>query len=235
MICAVAFCPHPPVLVPQIAAGAAAEFAPLLAACDTAIQRLRAAVPDSLLIVGSQQPDAALRDFAPGVALPDDVAPVRPLSQAIARFLISRVDFGVPDFSGAAFVSVGPQGDDAVAPPARRTALLVMGDGSARRSPKGPGYIDERAAAFDEAIVKALGDADADALAAVDVALAAEMLVGGVGPWRAAARLIGGTGTGTGTGTGMDPAAGRWRGEVLYDDASTGVQYVVAVWSRELA
>ena len=37
-----------------------------------------------------------------------------------------------------------------------------MGDGSACRTLKAPGYLDERAAAFDAEVARALGAADVD-------------------------------------------------------------------------
>jgi hypothetical protein len=100
------------------------------------------------------------------------------------------------------------------------TGLLVMADGSARRSLKGPGYLDERAPAFDAAVTKALASADLEALAGLDESLASELLVGGVGPWKALAALAG------------VAQGAAWRAEVLYDAAPYGVQYTVAAWSR---
>jgi len=52
-IVAAAVCPHPPLLVPEVAAGAAAELDDLRAACSAAIDRLAAADPDALMIVGA--------------------------------------------------------------------------------------------------------------------------------------------------------------------------------------
>lgn len=94
------------------------------------------------------------------------------------------------------------------------TALLVMGDGSARRSVKGPGYLDERAQPFDDGVVDALAKAAPKQLAALDLALAAELLVAGAPAWVAVATLVG----------------GDWHGEVLYADAPYGVMYAVATW-----
>ena len=69
----------------------------------------------------------------------------------------------------------------------RRTAVLLLGDGSARRSERAPGYLDERAFSFDDDIAKALADGDATALAQLDVGLAAELMTHGA----AAFRLLG--------------------------------------------
>ncbi len=99
---------------------------------------------------------------------------------------------------------------------ADRVALLVMGDGSACRTLKAPGYLDERAEAFDAAAARALGAADPDALIALDEALAYELKAAGRAPWQVLA--------GAAQGAGL---AGR----LLYEDAPYGVGYLVAAWS----
>ena len=60
MIRAVAFCPHPPVLVPEVAQAAAPELDELRAACRTAIRRI-AAPGSRLLVLGSGDRVAAAR------------------------------------------------------------------------------------------------------------------------------------------------------------------------------
>lgn len=221
MVTAVAVCPHPPLLVPEIAGGAATELDPLRVACDDAIRRLLAAAPEQIVVVGTDDGPVpgGLRGFAPGLALapvPDlgDPRSGLPLSLLVGSWLLDRDDVQVP----RALFGVRPDGRPATAWPdlSRPTGLLVMADGSARRSVKSPGYLDERAAAFDAAIVKALTDADAETLAALDVTLAAELLVGGIGAFKALGALVAGE--------------TRWRTERHYDDAPYGVQYTVASW-----
>lgn len=97
-----------------------------------------------------------------------------------------------------------------------RVALLVMGDGSARRTLKAPGYLDERAAAFDEAAARALGAADVAALTAIDAGLAAELQAAGRAPWQVLAGAAEGA---------------ELEGRLLYEDAPYGVGYFVATWS----
>ena len=94
-------------------------------------------------------------------------------------------------------------------------SYLVVGDGTAKRTLKAPGHLDERAAGFDEAVVAALAAGDPDALGALDTGLAAELWVAGLAAWNAAATL-----------------AGPWQAEVLYADAPYGVGYAVATWTR---
>ncbi len=58
------------------------------------------------------------------------------------------------------------------------SSYLVVANGSARRNDTAPGYVDERAVPFDDAILAALRAPDPDVLAGLDVALADELLVG---------------------------------------------------------
>ena len=53
MFVAAAFCPQPPLLVPELAAGAAGELAGLRAACDEAVRRLLAAGAERLYVLGA--------------------------------------------------------------------------------------------------------------------------------------------------------------------------------------
>ena len=92
------------------------------------------------------------------------------------------------------------------------TSYLVVGNGSAKRSTEAPGYLDERAAAFDAALGSCLKDGSADSLVAIDVDLARELWASVEGI-RAMAQL----------GT-LGPA------DVLYDEAPFGVQYWVMRW-----
>lgn len=56
---------------------------------------------------------------------------------------------------------------------------LVVADGSARRGEKAPGHLDERSFGVDESIEQALKAGDPTGLAALDLALAAELLIAG--------------------------------------------------------
>ncbi|MGW0210283.1 hypothetical protein ACWDZ8_32360, partial [Streptomyces sp. NPDC003233] len=99
---------------------------------------------------------------------------------------------------------------------AGRVALLVMGDASACRTVKAPGYLDERAAPFDAEVARALGAADVAAVQALDAELAHELKASGRAPWQVLA----------GAAEGADLS-----GALLYEDAPYGVGYVVATWS----
>jgi hypothetical protein len=89
-----------------------------------------------------------------------------------------------------------------------------MGDGSARRSIKAPGYVDDRAGGFDAAVAAALAEGP-EAVAALDGALAGELLAAGWPAWQVLAGAAAGS---------------AWDTAVSYDDAPYGVGYVVARW-----
>jgi hypothetical protein len=57
---AAAVCPHPPLLIPQVAGGAAEELDEVRAGCDAAVQNLLATGPDVLAVVGAGPVTAAL-------------------------------------------------------------------------------------------------------------------------------------------------------------------------------
>jgi hypothetical protein len=93
--------------------------------------------------------------------------------------------------------------------------LLVVANGSATRTEKAPGHLDERAAAFDSAIGKALADGDLAAIGDIDTALAEELWAM---PDAAVLRTL----------PGLVPSVTS--AQVDYDDAPYGVQYWVVRW-----
>jgi hypothetical protein len=93
-----------------------------------------------------------------------------------------------------------------------RTGLLVMADGSACRSPRAPGHLDNRAAGFDAAIEDAIRSGDLTALQALDQHLARELLATARPTWQVLAAAM------------PNPSPGR----ILYADAPLGVYYLVA-------
>src|SRR4051812_21013344 len=187
MLVGAAVCPHPPLLVPEVAAGAAAELDPLRAACDAAIAGLMATRPDVIAVVGSADDVHGAGATFAGYGVPLRVgegAPTLPLPHAVGCWLLDRAGWtGRRSF-------VGSTDDAAVTSEAGRVALLVMGDGSARRTEKAPGYIDPRAADYDAGVAAALADGPA-AVAKLDGDLAAQLLVAGWAAWQFLARVSG--------------------------------------------
>jgi hypothetical protein len=128
--------------------------------------------------------------------LGDDVAILAdPQGERVARALLE---------------AVGPSESGAESLPRPPAAILVVGNGSACRSEKAPGHLDERASGFDDALRAALAGGDVSGL---DVALGAELLASLDG----IARL----------GEVLTPGSVA---TVDYDDDPFGVQYWVMRW-----
>ena len=212
-IVAVAGCPNPPLLLRGITGHPVAEVEQLRAACLAAIGELLAAGPSRLVVIGAA---------APGE---DDKA----LSIVVGRLLLSQAGCRLPvehlvvaaDSPPADCLRAGralaDQADRAQADrtQAGATGLLVMADGSARRSLKAPGYLDARAAPFDEGVQECLRAGRLGCLAELDPVLAAELLVAGRAAWQVLAGAVG-------------EVPGRSR--LHYSDDPFGVWYPVFSW-----
>ncbi|MEV7374829.1 class III extradiol dioxygenase subunit B-like domain-containing protein [Streptomyces sp. NPDC090301] len=272
MLVAAAVCPCPPLLVPEVATGAAPELDAARAACTDAVGLLAAARPDRLYVVGPAGEGAhgvfpagstgtfagfgvdlsvRLGDSVPPGGAPaaqsagpagdgggrpaadDEGRPVAedegrtaadrplPVSLAVGAWLLGRAGWADAPIEGLAVDGTATPDVCAgigrgLADSAERIALLVMGDGSACRTVKAPGYLDERAAGFDAEAARALGTADAAALLALEPELAYELKAAGRAPWQVLA--------GAAQGADLD-------GRLLFEDAPYGVGYFVAAWS----
>jgi hypothetical protein len=220
----VAFCPGPPLLLPALAGRAAADTAGLRRACEAAVEAVLAARPDVVIVVGDGVPPGVrygtgdigdLAGFGVDLRLPfsrelrPGGKPV-PLAHTVGAWLLDQAGSGVlrlgvgPDDLGTAL-------DDCPGP----VAVLAVGDGSARRTLKAPGYLDPAAEPFDDAVAAALAAGDPDALAALDPAEGARLLASGVPTWRAVGRVLAGR-----------RATARLRAH----EAPFGVGYLVADW-----
>jgi len=242
MLLAAALAPHPPLLFTELVGPPATlpeAVRSLLSGCTRAVEHLVACRPDTIVVVGAAE---ASRDYDPRGVLPvHRYGPAAPVGDGAAAKEGRAEDAGVLPLSlgmGSRLLDLaGWRGERrlvglaADAPAAecaaagreavragRRVAVLAMGDGSARRGPKAPGYLDARAAEFDAGILTALSEADAEALLAVDPALARDLLAAGRPAWQALAGAAGGTGQGA-------------RAEILYADDPYGVHYTVALWT----
>jgi hypothetical protein len=98
------------------------------------------------------------------------------------------------------------------------SALLVMGDGSARRTDKAPGYLDPRAEAFDRNVAEALAAGKPQRLRDLDAKLGGQLLAAGTAAWLCAGRVLSDQG-------------GSWKPRLTYHDAPFGVGYLVATWT----
>ena len=184
--------PSPPLLLPAVEGRPAAETPTLRRACAEAVARLLAVRPEVVVVVGGGRGRRATR-FGAG----------RRAATCAASASTSSVPFAGPRPAGrparaarahrsapgcstrpgsrAPASASGPDdlGRAGRACPAR-SGVLAMGDGSARRTLKAPGYLDPAAAPFDAAVAAALADGDAGALAALDPAEGERLLAAGV-------------------------------------------------------
>jgi hypothetical protein len=220
MIIRAALCPSPPLLAAGVT-GQDVLLPDLRDACAAAITWLLAAVPDTVVVIG---PATVTATWPPGSAADLSMhAPAAypgpsplPLSLAIGAQLLGAAGYPGPRIlqsvaesaSSDACVELGRE----LAAAAPRVALLVMGDGSARRSAAAPGYLDERAEPFDLAVEQAFRDGDLSALTALDPDLARDLLAAGRPAWQALAGAL--------------PAAPQ--SEIRYSAAPFGVAYLVA-------
>lgn len=164
--------------------------AELRAACRSAVGALAERHPTRVAVVaGSARADNVARgvDTSPGLR--------------IAAHLLAEAGFeGV----------VGPSGDD------DEPAVLVVANGSARRSEKAPGYLDERSLAFDDSVDAALRSADGPMLGALDASLAEQLWCHDAAPLQALGQLLE-----------EHPPA---EVEVAFDGDPFGVRYWVVIW-----
>ena len=247
MLVAAAVCPQTPLLVPQVAGEAASELATVREASIQAVNLLRRAEPDLVIAIASGGGSGArearfggtFRRFGVdlegggsgevlggGGGVDEGDGEQEPFAGlVIARWLF---DAAVPasavrcegwEIGAGTGAEECAKVGQALAERSERVGLLVIGDGSARRTEKAPGYLDERAVPFDDGISRALADADTAALAAVDPEVASAVMAAGRAPWQVLAAAAGASGMG-------------WRGELLAYDAPYGVGYFTAFWER---
>jgi hypothetical protein len=256
VISGVAFCPQPPLLVPEVAAGAASELDELRSACRAAITTVCDGRLPVLLGPGprSRVHSPWARGTLAGFGVPGELhlgAPTSggppanengglPSSEGVAAGGVAGGGGGELELppaltigawlvrdalgprSGARGFSVGPDFASSSAAvelfrlaETSDLALVVLGDGSARRSTTAPGYLDERAGAFDATVADALRSGEGHRLEKLDGALADELLAGGVPAWHAAAAVL---------------PDRPYTARLLYDEAPYGVGYFVATW-----
>lgn len=236
MITAVAVCPHPPLLFRELS-GQEDVAGDLRAACLSAITAATITDPDLVVIVGGAEttqswdvrlaPDIA--KFGTTAARPAGSG--LPLSLGVARRLLDESGWRGAvelhsitwDASAAEVASLAER----IAARDESIALLTLGDGSARRGDKAPGYLDARAFPFDEATGRALAEGDADALMHMDAALAKELMVGGRAAFAVMATAVHQTVVHQ---TGVHKEGAKPRTIVLYQDDPWGVMYYVATW-----
>jgi hypothetical protein len=222
---AVAFCPAPPLLLPAVEGRPGIETVALRRACAEVVAGMLALRPEVVVVVGDGADPGVrfgagdvgdLRGLGLDLQIPFD-GRLRPggsrrvpLAHSLGAWLLDQAGFA------GRRVGVGPADlrqlvDDLSGP----LGVLAMGDGSARRTVKAPGYLDATAAPFDAAVAAALAAGDAAALARLDPVAGERLLATGVPTWRAVGAAL----------------AGRTiTARLLHDDAPFGVGYLAADW-----
>ena len=220
-------------LVPAVASGAAAELDTVRDAAIDAVRRVLARGAERVVLIGAgaemrthETGSGSLRGFGVDVEVPlDPAAPggaALPLSLTVGAWLLGRA--GWPgdrvaleidaDGSTATIASVAT----ALGQDSRRSALLVVADGSAARSEKAPASLHPDAEAFDADVVAALASGHAHLLAELDRDRAASVSAAGWPAWHAAAVAL------------AVAEDAPYDAEVRIAAAPYGVGYVVADW-----
>jgi hypothetical protein len=232
MIIAAALCPAAPLLVRELT-GTDPVVPDLRAACVVAAAELGAAAPDVIAIVGVADHAATwnagwaldMAVFAPRAQRQASTwppagtksSPDMPPALGIGGWLLDQVGCDADRIlrsvahdepaDGCAHVGA------TLASARERVALLVMADGSARRSRNAPGYLDERSAAFDASVEDAIRGGRLDALLSLDASLAQELMATGRPAWQVLAGALRGR---------------KVTSDVRYSDDPFGVAYMVA-------
>jgi hypothetical protein len=255
MIVRAALCASPPLLGSGVTGQDVRLLPELRDACAAAVAWLLAADPDTVAVIGPAASTATWPpDSVPDLSMHAPAAypgpSALPLALAIGAQLLDAAGYPGPRVLASVAESASPgaclelgRGLAAAAP---QVALLVMGDGSARRSAAAPGHLDDRAEPFDAAVEQAFRDGDLSALTALDPDLARDLLASGRPAWQAlagalspapqeAAARAGAIPAPAGSGYALgsvvpagSPSAPHPQTEVLYSAAPFGVAYLVA-------
>lgn len=204
-------------MVPEVGLGLDADLGEARAAIGVALTRARAGERQVVLVgpgpvsadygAGTRGSFAGFgADVAVALGEPDGGDPTLPAALAVGAYFAPRARRGF---------AVAPDAASIPRVPDEPVTLVVLGDGSACRTEKAPGYLDPRAAGYDNDVRDALASGDGARLAALDAGLGAALLAAGAPVWRAVAPLL----------------TRRYQADVLYDGAPFGVGYVVAVWT----
>jgi len=221
---AVAFCPAPPLLLPAVEVRPDDATTALRRACSAAVADMLAVRPQVVVVVADGGAPGErfaagdvgdLRGFGVDVAIPFD-GPARPngrrvpTAHTLGAWLLDEAGFA------GRRVGVGPGDLEEFARDHRAPlGVLAMGDGSARRTIKAPGYLDDAAAPFDADVARALDTGDTAALAGLDPDEGRRLLASGVEVWRAVGMAFDGR-----------PVTAR----LHHDAAPFGVGYLAATW-----
>jgi hypothetical protein len=234
VLVAAAICPSPPLLARELT-GADPVVPELRRACQDAVAAALAAEPGLVALVGTapatRRFDPAgvldLSVFAPplresnpgaaGVPAGPPVANGLPVALGLAARLLDQAGHQGPRVLHSVAENLTPDDCESLGSSLAgldaRVALIAMADGSARRTLKAPGYLDERSEPFDASVEDIIRSGDLDGLLRVDAGLARELMATGRPVWQVLA----------GAADGQRAAV-----QVHYRDDPFGVLYLVA-------
>lgn len=226
-VSAVAFVPSAPLLVPEVAAGSASLDDTIRSASVEAVRRASGGCDEVVVVAATDRAGAwdanAAADFsgfglAPGRGGRPVGGDALPWPLGVGSWLVDAAGWT----GQRRYVGLGDEGGPAALAVAEGAiAIVAVGDGSACRTEKAPGYLDPRAEPFDEAVAAALATGDLAGLAAVDPALGAELLCAGLRPWRCVTTAL------------ADRSVAQ--SKLLAHVAPYGVAYFAAVWLLDAA
>lgn len=218
--------PHPPLLVRPLS-GAQDVAAGLRAACLDALTGVLATRPETVVVVGGDDigrqwpPDTPVDVRRFGTTGPR-TGPGLPGSLGVVRWLLDEAGWTGPTELHAVAWDAPDAALDELAGRLRGRqgiALVLAGEGSARRGEKAPGYLDDRAFGFDDSVAEALDKGDAETLRDLDADLARELMVTGRSVLRLLGRLAG--------------ERAPERAGLSHREDPFGVDYLVATWVLE--
>ncbi len=214
MLVTAAVCPGPPLLIPELS-GADPVAADLRAACLDAVRLMLTRAPDVVAVIGPGErtgPCSAHARVDVSVYKGGGRASAAaPLSVGLGGLLLDWAGYQGerrvwsverPDGVAAQVLAAAPT-----------VAILVVSDGSARRTLTAPGFLDERSGPYDAAVSRAVSTGNLATLAELDEHLARALMATGWPALQVLAAVAG---------------AARPRTTVHFDDAPYGVGYLVA-------
>lgn len=215
--------PHAPLLVRPLS-GAQDVAAGLRAVCLDALAELLATRPRAVVVVGGDDvgaewpPDTPVDVRRFGTTGPR-TGPGLPLSLGVVRWLLDEAGWGgTTELHALGWDAPNAELDELAARLWERdgAAVVLAGEGSARRGEKAPGYIDHRAFGFDDSVAGALAQGNAAALRELDADLARDLMVSG----RSVLRLLGW----------LAGESAPERTALRHREDPFGVDYLVASW-----
>ncbi len=237
MIVAVGFLPAAPILISELAAGAAYELDSLRESCTRVLGDVLTRPSEGVVMLAAGEFTGWLADDATGsmasfgvnvegqfVGSPSDATQRASVQDRLAyghvvgSWLLDRAGYRGVRRPMSVATGGGSRAADLLGNLGAPQVLIVIGDGSARLSVKAPGYFDAGAQSFDQDVTHALASGDPSMLVKLDGVRAAKQMSSGFDAWQATGRALQSQGT------------QRWQAQSDYE-APYGVGYFTASWT----